>query len=306
MVVALALAAAAWGADRTAGRVQRRAAPPPGFDKAAAATFFDDAFSQLEGPRPSFTTPAPLPGAAPQPGGRSGADGFAWSTLVSEETLTDEVKTRKADVAAAAAKPTDFKGGGYEKARLAFTSVALCFGVIAGYDRDMRWKKDAATARDLFGRAGFNCKVGTDQSYAESRKRLEDLESLLEGGSPQGTTDREDDFRWSQVVGRPALMKRLEAGETTISAGVASRGDFDRSLDRILHDAEIVAMIGHVIHQPTFEYHDDDTYRGYSATMRDAALKLREACRTKNYDAARSAAGDLKKSCDSCHGDYRG
>jgi cytochrome c556 len=39
--------------------------------------------------------------------------------------------------------------------------------------------------------------------------------------------------------------------------------------------------------------------------MRDAAIRVRDAAKKKDYEAARSALGELKKSCDSCHGDYR-
>jgi hypothetical protein len=284
----------------------KRATPPTRFDKASSATFFDDAFATLQGSRPAFSSVARGPAARPTAGQQAeSGGGFKWSGLISEETLTDEVKDRKSDVAGAVAKPTDFKGGGYNAARQAFSSIAVAFGIIAAYDQDVRWKKDAATARDLFARVGFNCKVGTDQSYAESKARLADLESMLDGNAPAGKADRDDDFAWHQVAGRPALMSRLEGAEGVLAAGMASRADFDRGLDAILHDAEIVAAIGEVIMQPDFEYHDDDSYRGYAAAMRDAAVRVREAVRKKDYDAARSAAGELKKSCDACHGDYR-
>jgi len=291
---------------RGAVKPRKRAAPPARFDKASSATFFDDAFLTLQGSRPAFSSVARGPAAGPRPGAAAeSGGGFKWSGLISEETLTDEVKDRKSDVAGAVAKPTDFKGGGYNAARQAFSSIAVAFGIIAAYDQEVRWKKDAATARDLFARVGFNCKVGTDQSYAESKARLDDLESMLDGNAPAGKADRDDDFGWHQVAGRPALMSRLEAAEGVLAAGMASRADFDRGLDAILHDAEIVAAIGEVIMQPDFEYHDDDSYRGYAAAMRDAAVRVREAVRKKDYDAARGAAGDLKKSCDACHGDYR-
>jgi cytochrome c556 len=39
--------------------------------------------------------------------------------------------------------------------------------------------------------------------------------------------------------------------------------------------------------------------------MRDAAVKARAAAQRSDYDAARAAVGELKKSCDTCHGAYR-
>jgi len=280
-VVPLALGGDAH-ADRQPKPVKRAAAPTGTWDKGTAGNFFDDAFSTLDGPRPAFAarsaTPAAAQATAAMAGAAAGAEGgVRWSTLVSEGTLTDEIKDMKAVVAAATARPADFKGGGYEKAREAFSSIALAFAVIAAYDQDIRWKKDAERARDLFARVGFNCKVGTDQSLAESKLGLADLESMLDGGSPERQSDRDEDFQWSQVAGRPALMKRLEAAEAVVGAAMASKADFDRRIGELLHDAD----------------------------MRDAAVRLRDACAKKDYEAARSAAGELKKSCDACHGDYR-
>jgi hypothetical protein len=292
-------------ADRAAKPVKRSAPPTGAWDKGTAGTFFDDAFATLDGPRPAFASRSAAPVAAVAAATAPADGGFRWSTLVSEGTLTDEIKDMKAVVAAATARPADFKGGGYEQAREAFSSIALAFAVIAAYDQDVRWKKDAERARDLFARVGFNCKVGTDQSLAESKLGLADLEALLDGGAPERQADRDDDFRWSQVAGRPALMTRLEAAEAGVGARIASKAEFDRQIAALVHDAEMVAAIGEAIQQPDFEYHDDDTYRGYAAAMRDAALQLRAACDEKNYESARAAAGALKKSCDACHGDYR-
>jgi hypothetical protein len=295
---------------RSASRAIRRAKPPAAaWDRNTAKTFYDDAFAELEGERPNFTAAAQRQAAS----GSVQADvvsvsavgGLKWSALVSEETLTDEIKDMKLVLVGAVASQSDFKGGGYDKAREAFGAVALAFGVIAAYDQEIRWKKDAETARDLFARVGSNCKVGTDQSFNESKLRVADLESLLDGIAPTARADREEDFRWSQTAGRPALMSRLESADATLAAASASKADFDKAVERVLRDAEIVAVIGEVIQQADYEYFDDDTYRGYASTMRDAALRLRDAAQKKDYETARAALGALKKSCDSCHGDYR-
>ena len=295
---------------RSALQPIRRAKPPASvWDRTATKIFVDDAFAELDGERPDFvaaskpsaTAGASQSGAATSPA----AGGFKWSALASEDTLTDEIKDMKAVLAGVVASQSDFKGGGYDKAREAFSAVALAFGVIAAYDQEIRWKKDAETARDLFARVGSNCKVGTDQSFNESKLRVVDLESLLDGNSPASRADREDDFRWSQVAGRPALMSRLEAADATLAAAGASKADFDKAMERVVRDAEIVALIGEVIQQADYEFYDDDTYRGYASAMRDAALRVRDAAKKKEYETARAALGELTKSCDSCHGDYR-
>lgn len=297
------------GRDATR-QIRRAKAPAATWDKTTASTFHDNAFEELVGERPDFAnaaTPTPSPGGGSEDF-RAGpkAGGFKWSSLVSEETLTDEIKDMKRALNGAVASQSDFKGGGYDKAREAFSAVALAFGVIAAYDQEIRWKKDADKIRDLFARVGFNCKVGTEQSFNESKLRVEDLESLLEGMAPTARADREEDFRWSQVAARPALMKRLESADSVLGAAVASKPDFEKAVDRVIRDAEIAAVIGEAIQQSEYEYFDDDTYRGYASTMRDAAIQVRNAAQKKDYEAARGAVGALKKSCDSCHsGGYR-
>jgi len=292
----------------------RRARPPGGeWGRATTGAFFDDAFASLQGARPTFdaaarpavagsgAAPAAVDGAAPAEGG----GGFKWSALVSGDTLIDEIKEMQERVAPVVTTPSTFKGGGYNEAQKAFSVIALAFGVIAAHDEDVRWKKDAATARDLFARAGVNCKVGTDQSFKESQLRSEDLKAMMDGNAPEGKPDRDEDFRWSQVSGRPPLMTRLEAAEKLLGAATASQGDFTKQLDVVLHEAEMVAAIAEVIRQPDFEYHDDDSYLGYAASMRDAGVRIREACLKKDYDTARTAVAEISKSCNDCHGDYR-
>jgi len=306
----LFLAAVCDGAERPGQAARRSAAPPSAWDASQSGAFSDDAVSTLQGVRPNF--PARHSGPA-APGTDAGPDSAAdhpqrpkWSFLVSEATLTDEIKDFTSVATAATTRPTEFKGGGFDRARKAFAALAFAFAVIAEHDQDVRWKKDAANARDLFSGIGFHCNAGTDESLAEARLGVLDLESLLQGSGPMRQSDRAGDFLWSQVADRPTLMQRLGAADEAIGGGVASEEEFARSQGRLLHEAEIVAAVAEVVRMPDFEDHDDGTYRTYSERMRDAALNLREACTKADYRAARSAAGELKKSCAACHGDYRG
>lgn len=301
---------AAAGQPRGRSPVAPRRAPPPAgdWDRATAEAFVADAFATLEGPRPAFrprdagagTTDPPNPTAA-TPGA-----GLAWSSLVSADTLADEIKDAGAAITKACAKPGDFKGGGFEAAREGFGILAVAFGVIAAYDGDVRWKRDAAAARDTFAGAGAACAGGGDPAYREARAGLEHLEALLAGGAPAMPARRGGEFVWSQAAGRPALMGRVDAALAAMRPAAASRADFERHLDAVRHAAEIVAVIGEVVRQPDFEHHDDDTYRGYAAAMRDAAVGMRKACTDRDHDAARTALDALERSCTDCHGDYRG
>jgi len=304
VLVALGTEPAA-GQSRSRPSESRRSRPPAGaWDKVTAETFLPDAFSTLDGPRPSFQ---PSPVGPPADGAtNSPAAAVRWSALVSPDTLTDEVKDAKASLDDVCRNAGTFKGGGFDAARASFGALAVAFGVIDAYDGDVRWKKNAAVARDLFARAGLTCVAGTDDAYAEAKARLEDLAAMFDGRAPAATADRSADFRWSEAASRPTLMVRLEQAFDAMRPTVASAADFERKRGDLLHAAEIVAVLGEIIQQPDFADHDDDTYRGYSSAMRDAAGAARAACERKDYDAARAAVGRIEKACADCHGDYRG
>lgn len=303
---------AAWSQVRGSrgDKPKARAKPPVDWDKTTASAFFPDAFATLEGERPDFAAldnggtaaASPAPAGAPPVAG-----GFQWSALISADTLADEIKDMKGIAAKTVASASDFKGGGFNEARQAFSSIALCFAVIDGYDGDARFKRDAKIARGLFARVAGNCKTGTQQSFNESKARVADLESLLQGNpidaQPGGD---EEEPSWSDVAARGPLMGRLKTADEAANAAVSSREDFNKQVARLLHEVEVVAMIGEAIQRPDHEYHDDETYRGYAAEMRDAAVKARAAVQRSDYDATRAAVGELKKSCDTCHGAYRG
>lgn len=165
-------------ADSKKPRKDRRRSPPPTeWNKRTASEFYEDAFSTLEGVRPDFskqtrTASSVVKGSEAESSEIAGG-GFKWSALVSAETLVDEIKNVKSNVDKAVVSPTEFKGGGYKSGRIGFGSIALSFAVIAEYDGDARWKKDAENARDLFARAGFNCKTATDQSFNEAKAALQ-------------------------------------------------------------------------------------------------------------------------------------
>ena len=287
-----------------------RARPPSlPWSRLVTDAFFDDAFAELDGPRPDFSNLPKAP-AGGQPRGAAagddaGAGGFAWSKLAAGETLVDEIKDRASGVAAAIATPAAFKGGGYRDCRTEFTSIATMFGVIAAYDGDVRWKAEAAAARDLFARAGFNCKAGSDQTFNEAKARADDIASMIQGSRLDREANSDGDVAWSDVAARTPLMTRLEMADKTLSEAISSSAAFRGESDVVLHEAEIVAVITQVLQEAELDDYDDETYRGYAAAMGAAAADIRNAALEGRYDEASAAVGRLKQSCDTCHGDYR-
>jgi hypothetical protein len=293
----------------------RAAAPlkrarPPKFSKIVRDAFCPDAREKLLGPRPQpaasgdapvATAPANTPNAPTS----APAAGSGWSKRIAAEVVEDEIKSRQINLSESVRNPAKFKGGDHQKARGDLSVLAVMFGIAAEYDAEIRWRREAAAMRDLLARAGFNCKVGTDGSYNEARKRAEDLQTLVRGGSVPLPAPAADS-RWSKVADRAPLMKRLEqAQQHTIAPLAASASEFARHADKLAHEAQLIAAIAEVITREGYEFADDETYLEFARSMQAQALSVRDAAGQKDYQRARQAAGELSKTCNNCHEGYR-
>ncbi|MCC7086057.1 MAG: cytochrome c [Pirellulales bacterium] len=297
-------------------KAEKRAATPTQWEHRVSKVFFPDAFKELKGTRPDYEVGSRNSSAtAPTTSGDSGATGgtansadgtFAWSKLVSAVTLQDEIKSHQPLLAADVKSLQVFKGGSYKNARRSFSVLAVAFAIVNEYDKESRWKNQAAAARDLFARAGFNCKTATDQSFNEAKLRWQDLGALLQGETVTPPSSVEPKNQWGKVANRAPLMIRLElAQQDRLAPWTANAGDFNKSSDAIQHEAELIAAIAEVLTRDGQDDAGDETYVGYAKAMQHAAQQIVEAAKSGNAEAARTAAGVLNKSCNACHADYR-
>ena len=124
----------------------------------------------------------------------------------------------------------------------------------AEYDGDVRWQDAAPALRDLFARAGHNCKVGTDQTFQEAAQRKQDLADLIAGNRPKAT-DAERKADWPKVADRPPLMQRMNiAHQDRLKKWLANKGEFTAHRDEVKHESQLVATIADIIGREGFEY----------------------------------------------------
>lgn len=297
----------------TQKRPPARRATPPTWSPRDLETFFPDARRELVGDRPQYgrgaalsNTPPAAPGvetAPPAPASR--AD---WPQTVSAETLADEVKSYAPLLAAELKSPSHFKGGGAKNARRYFSMLAASFAVLHEYPTEVRWKSQAAAARDLFARAGFNSKTATDGAFQESRLRHDDLQALLRGEQIQPPSQIEPSPLFNdKVANRPPLMWRMErAQQERLSAFTADEATFKKNLPAALHEAQILAMLAALIQRDGYPDADSDSYQQYANETLRAAQDAAQAIGRKDYAAARAAVSEAGKACVRCHGEFRG
>jgi cytochrome c' len=293
-------------------------APPPKFDpKKVEQTFFADARKELKGPRPSgvamtatanknSATTADRTDNSTATAVEPAAGAVVWSRLISAETLVDEIKSYQPLLAEKVKTPSVFKSANQEVRRY-FSVLATMFAIAAQHDGEVRWKNQAAAAREIFAKAGFNAKAADDRTFNESKQRTEDLAGMLRGESIQSPPNIEPAPEFAkQVAARAMLMRRLEeAFDKRLKGWTGSPDNFAKNLNAIKHEAEVVAALSQVILHPSYVDADSEDYRGYALSMQTNALAIVEAAKQKNAEQARTAAGQIHKACTSCHGDFR-
>jgi hypothetical protein len=285
-------------------------ARPPVWSRDVLDAFFDDARQKLEGERPDYATLAkpnsPTGEPASAGGNTTSEPQFAWSKLIDADVIETEVKRINQSLSEIITTPSAFKGGGYKLARREFSELALLFAVTGQYDGPARWQDSAAGLRDLFARAGYNAKVGTDQTYNEAQLRRQELADLVRGSRPT-VPKTEAAVDWSRVADRPPLMQRLNiAHEERLTKWLADAASFRRHRDDVKHEAQIVAMLADVIAREGFDYWDEEEYATHARELEEAATAVAMATDQDSFHAARQAIGRATNACARCHEDYRG
>lgn len=311
--VTIAACSFAW-AQTKAPKTVRRAAPPK-LDK-PGPNFFADAFQEgLNGERPGnlgtvgavvSNTPGNNTPAVAAPANGGGVAGSGWAGIISGATLEDMIKSMKLQVDQGVTTPSDFAGKGYKLARRDFSMLAMTFAIIGEYDGDVRWKATAPAARDEFARTAANSKVGTTGVFNEAKKRKEELQDLVSGANPFEGKTGEAKASWKDVCNRSPLMQHLEnVFEPRLKPACSDKGQFTANAEKLLQDAEVFAAISAVLAKEGMEDADASEYTAFCDKMKNAALEIVDAVKSKNFDKASKASTEIGKSCTECHENYR-
>jgi hypothetical protein len=282
---------------------------PPKWSADVLEAFFPDARTKLVGTRPNYEKAQALAAGDNAKGdaesGRAKSAG-GWSKLIDAETIETEIKRIGPNVAKLTKTPSEFKGGSYKECRRDFSVLATLLALTAEYDGDIRWQDAAPALRDLFSRAGHNCKAGSDQTFQEAVQRKQDLADLIGGTRPK-TKEVERKADWSKVADRPPLMQRMNiAHEDRLKKWLANKSEFTAHHDDVRHESQLVAAIADVIGRQGFEYWDDEKYAKCAHDLRQAAADVSAAVETDNFDQAHEANSRMTKACADCHEGFRG
>ena len=244
-------------------------------------------------------------GGTPGGGEAAVAQSYAWSKIISASSIEDEVKAIKLATDKNITTPQDFAGRGYKEVRRDFSILAMLFAIINEYDGDVRFKKDAAAARDIFARTASNAKAGNNNVYNEAKKRKDDLLDLINGSALTAKAETEEND-WERIADRSPLMQRLAtAQEQKLAKWTSSEDAFSEEIESVMREAELIAAIAEALTREGMEDGDDETYAEFADLMKTSALDVVAAVKSNNAEQARKASGEIAKACSDCHDNYR-
>lgn len=308
--------------DRALAQTKPLRSKPPQFKPGQfEGVFFDDVSTALRGSLPNsmekvatVTQPSADAGGATSNGPATATDssptdaaasgGVAWKDLVSPVSLEDLIKGSKLRLDRIVTTPAAFAGGGFQEARKEFSLQSLLFAIIETYPGDVRFKASAGVARESMGRVAANTKVGSRQVYDEAKKRLADLEDLLNGTTLSG--EARSEIAWGELIDRGPLMQLLEwSQQEYISPHTASEAAFNAHKDELQRCAELVAVLGQVSTIDGMTDAEDEDYQAFAREMVSQAQQIVLAVQTNNAEQARQANGKLGQACSTCHDNFR-
>ncbi|HMP04899.1 MAG TPA: cytochrome c [Lacipirellulaceae bacterium] len=275
-----------------------RALPPGPLE--ADDVFFEDARASLAGERES--DPAAAQGDEDQVGDDDAPD---WSAIITGDALADEVKRLALSLDEPLASQATFGAGGHVRCRDTFSLLSILFAVVAEHEEQPRWHADAPAVRDALADAAAACRAGDNQAYAAALAQRQQLDDLIRGARIAGPASPLG--RWSELSERGPLMRRLQlAVDERIGPALTDLRTFNRSVEHLDHESQVIALLGAISCREEFEFGDDETFQDYSAELGQAADKLRGAAQRRDFEAARSAEAAVVRACAACHAGYRG
>ena len=284
---------------------QRRAPVPTFAPEAVRGVFFDSVDAGLGGKRPTIESLRDLVESRrtdrelPR---QETADDL--SGVISGSTLESEVKRVKLRYDTHVKSPGKFKGGGFQDAQVDLSILAMLMAVISDYDGEVRWKDDAAAARDVLAKSAVGVRAGSTTAFKEAQARQRDLQSLLSGSGISSRRDPKPND-WSAIAQRTPLMRYFEELIERLESDSYDAAAIAENVDATRRDAELLALLGRVIANDGMEGAEDDEYCVYSADMTARARKIVAGIVRDDFAAAGAAVNSLRESCDNCHADYR-
>ncbi len=227
-----------------------------------------------------------------------------WTQQIATDDLVNEIKRIRNELSPRLLSVGKFNAAFSEVQSLG-AALAACAAVVDEYPLDATWKVHAPVLRDLGQTIATSATERGRDAFDACQTSFEQIEAILDGGSPKSTGDHPEKVEFSSVADRQLLMKHMQIASESLRTLMRDKKDFDANKDNIRRQAAVLAMLTQMIRQPDYVFADEADYQRPAAEMLAAALESRDAPAAGNFEQFVDATGRMLKACDQCHLNYR-
>lgn len=228
-----------------------------------------------------------------------------WSEFVSREAIEDEIKSIHSQLQAQLTTRGRFNSQ-IGEIRQHFNMLSMLFGIVSEFNQDIRWKEHARGAQMAFATAAERAQSPSESTFAIAVQRQDELTDLIRGGTVTFAATPSTPLDWPAVIDRRPIMVRLdEALQSALKPATSNRGEFEKQLDLLSQQTNLVSALAQVLVQDSMDDTDDDGYVRYSRALGTAAADLLTAIENRDFERASRSVNAIDQSCNDCHGEWR-
>ena len=232
------------------------------------------------------------------------AAGNEWTTLLSVETLLEEVNTTRNFM-----KESLQTVGAFNSSMLMIPPKAAVMAALASiameYPGEITWKEDAKYIRDF-------AKQMNESTLQRGRKDQVRLLELYESMSDTLNRSKQADLKeppetdtFVDVAAMGLVMMRMQSAEKRMKNEAGSETAFTSQKKMILHEAAMLGTMTKVVTMSGYGYEDDAEFLGYAKRIVDAAIAIRTAVEVNDFATYEQSLSNLSTACTECHSAFK-
>ncbi len=250
---------------------------------------------------PSPTTP--MPSETPAATGNTTAGmGSDWKNMLSIDQLQAETKRVRNHLTVALQSAGTYNGH-YKELQVDGAVMAALANIVAEYPADVTWKPNARFVRDYGLQLSEAAKALGKEAYEKSQTASEKMIAVLDGNAPSDD-DVAKQRPFAEVAHRAGVMKRIEKASEWMRTNIATESKFKSELEQIQTEATMIATLGTVVTDLSYDSASEDDYKGWAKNLIDGAREAAQSTQEQAFPKFQSAINKINKACQDCHASY--
>lgn len=252
----------------------------------------------------SGTTPAPMTTEKPaaEAANPSAGMGSDWKDMISIEQVQAETKRIRNHLTVALQSAGTYNGH-YKELQVDGAVMAALANIVASHPESVTWKANAKFIRDYGHQLSEAATALGKEAYEKSQTASEKMTAVLDGNAPSDENVAPQ-RPFGEVANRAGVMKRIEKASEWMRTNIATENKFKSELEQIQTEATIIATLGKVVVDSSYESAGEDDYKGWAQNLIDGARDAVQSTQDQAFPKFQSAINKINKACQDCHASY--